>query len=176
MQTIDTHIEAQNTEMQPEWREQILNRLERLQQHYPERILHARAEVVASPRHRHGAVEVRLVVQVPGATVTVAQEGDFVPPLIHHAFDALRRRMDDRSQIIHTEVHPHESAVLHGTIAKVLASQGYGFIRDHDEDVYFGVNAVKDVDLRALHPGQAVSYGRCEGERGPYATWVRLMH
>ena len=88
----DVHIEGQNLEILPEWRDKIEEELARLQKHYHDPILHARVEIIGTAHHRLGAFEAHLVVSIPGDTITIVRQGEMVMPLMVEAFDVLDRR------------------------------------------------------------------------------------
>ena len=91
MLPLDVHIAARNLEILPE--------LARLQNHTHEPILHARAELTGTAHHRHGNFEMQLVISLPGATLTVNRQGEYVLPLIVDAFHVLDRRLREHARL-----------------------------------------------------------------------------
>jgi len=175
MLPLDVHIEGQQVEILPEWREKIEEELARLQKHYHDPILHARVEIIGTKHHRHGAFEVHLAATVTGDTITITRQGEFVHPLLVEAFDVLDRRLLERSHAMQREVKVHEEHARHGKVLRVFPEKEYGFIEAEDgSEVYFHAHAVKKGKFSHLAPGQKVTFGLEEGDKGPQANWVRV--
>ncbi len=62
-----------------------------------------------------------------------------------------------------------------GTIKKVLADKGFGFIEGDRGDIFFHHSAVEGVAIEALRIGQKVSYEEGRGPKGPRAENVKLV-
>ena len=60
-----------------------------------------------------------------------------------------------------------------GTIKKVVADKGYGFIEGERGDVFFHHSALEGVTIEALSVGQKVEYEEGRGPKGPRAENVR---
>jgi cold shock CspA family protein/ribosome-associated translation inhibitor RaiA len=175
MLPLDVHIEGRNLEIQPEWREKIEKELARLQKHYLNPILHVRVEIIGTAHHRHGALEIRLVAAVPGDTLTVSRQGDYVLSLIVEALDVLDRRLEEHSHIRQQKVKVHEEFAQQGKILRVFPEKDFGFLETPDGlEVYFHAQAVKKGKFASLTPGQRVKFALEEGEKGPQAAWVRV--
>ena len=175
MLPLDVHIEGRNLEILPEWREKIEEELARLQKHYVNPILHARVELIGTAHHRHGAFEIHLVAGVPGDTITVTRQGEYVLPMIVEALDVLDRRLEEHSHIQQQKVKAHEEIAQHGKILRLFPEKDFGFLETPDGlEVYFNAHAVKKGKFTSLTPGQGVKFAMEEGEKGPQATWVRV--
>jgi cold shock CspA family protein/ribosome-associated translation inhibitor RaiA len=175
MLPLDVHIEGRNLEILPEWREKIEEELARLQKHYVNPILHARVELIGTAHHRHGAFEIHLVAGVPGDTITVTRQGEYVLPMIVEALDVLDRRLEEHSHIQQQKVKAHEEIAQHGKILRLFPEKDFGFLETPDGlEVYFHAHAVKKGKFTSLTPGQGVKFAMEEGEKGPQATWVRV--
>ena len=63
-----------------------------------------------------------------------------------------------------------------GTIKKVIADKGYGFIKpdNGDQDLFFHHSAVDGTSIEALSEGQAVTYQEGRGPKGPRAENVQI--
>jgi CspA family cold shock protein len=61
-----------------------------------------------------------------------------------------------------------------GTIKKVIAEKGFGFIGGEQGELFFHHSALEDTTIEALHIGQAVTYEEGRGPKGPRAERVRL--
>ena len=60
----------------------------------------------------------------------------------------------------------------HGTIKKVIADKGFGFIEGERGDMFFHHSAVEGTSIEALRVGQQVQYD--EG-RGPKGFWGAVL-
>lgn len=61
-----------------------------------------------------------------------------------------------------------------GTIKKVLADKGFGFIDgERGTDLFFHHSVVQGTTIEALRVGQAVTYDEGRGPKGPRAENVR---
>jgi CspA family cold shock protein len=61
-----------------------------------------------------------------------------------------------------------------GTIKKVMAEKGFGFIKGEEGELFFHHSAVVDASIETLRPGQAVTYTEGRGPKGPRAENVKL--
>ena len=173
---MEIHIEGQNLEIQPEWREKIEEELARLEEHYMGPVLHARVEIIGTRHHHLGAFEVHLVVSVTGDTITIIRQGEFVPPLLVEAFDALDRRLLEHSRIQQQIVKTHEEHAQRGKVIRLFPGGGYGFIEDQEgAEIYFHANALKNGKFEKLAPGTEVKFAPEEGEKGLQAVWVQPL-
>ena len=64
--------------------------------------------------------------------------------------------------------------MLKGTIKKVLADKGFGFIQGDKDDLFFHHSAVQGTTIEQLSEGQSVEYEIGQGKKGPCAVTVRL--
>ena len=62
-----------------------------------------------------------------------------------------------------------------GTIKKVIADRGFGFIEGERGDIFFHYSALEGTTIEALHVGQRVEYEEGSGPKGPRAENVRLV-
>ncbi len=60
-----------------------------------------------------------------------------------------------------------------GTIKKVLAEKGFGFISGERGELFFHHSALEGMPIEALHVGQTVTYEEGRGPKGPRAEKVR---
>jgi CspA family cold shock protein len=63
----------------------------------------------------------------------------------------------------------------HGTIKKLIADKGFGFIEGEHGDMFFHHSAVEGTSIEALRVGQQVQYEEGRGPKGPRAENVRLV-
>jgi CspA family cold shock protein len=60
-----------------------------------------------------------------------------------------------------------------GTIKKVVADRGFGFIAGERGELFFHHSAVEGTSIEALRVGQGVTYEEGRGPKGPRAENVR---
>jgi cold shock protein len=60
-----------------------------------------------------------------------------------------------------------------GTIKKLIADKGFGFIEGERGDLFFHHSAVEATSIEALSVGQAVTYNEGRGPKGPRAENVK---
>ena len=61
-----------------------------------------------------------------------------------------------------------------GTIKKIIADKGFGFIEGDGGDIFFHHSALIGVAIEALREGQTVEYEVGRGPKGPRAENVKL--
>ncbi len=62
-----------------------------------------------------------------------------------------------------------------GTIKKLIANKGFGFIEGEQGELFFHHSAVEGTTIEALSEGQQVEYEEGSGPKGPRAENVRLV-
>ena len=62
-----------------------------------------------------------------------------------------------------------------GTIKKLVADRGFGFIDGEQGDLFFHHSAVEGASIETLQVGQQVTYEVGRGPKGPRAENVRLV-
>ncbi len=60
-----------------------------------------------------------------------------------------------------------------GTIKKLIADKGFGFIDGEQGDLFFHHSALEGTSIEALSVGQAVTYSNGQGPKGPRAENVK---
>lgn len=61
-----------------------------------------------------------------------------------------------------------------GTIKKLVADKGFGFITSSSSrDLFFHLSVVQDASFESLYVGQEVEYESEDGPKGPRASMVR---
>lgn len=158
--------------------------------------------VVEAPEghHRHGNVNhVRIDLGVPGGELVTTHEPGLQSSLqraeaaktakhmevdaphksisraIHDAFKSARRQLQDyvRRQRGDVKVHPQQRA----QVSEVFPEQGYGFLETPDgRQVYFHKNSVLHGSFGRIKVGTTVSFAEEQGERGPQASTVTIVH
>jgi CspA family cold shock protein len=61
-----------------------------------------------------------------------------------------------------------------GTIKKLIANKGFGFIEGERGELFFHHSALEGATIEALREGQAVTYEEGRGPKGPRAENVKL--
>ena len=62
-----------------------------------------------------------------------------------------------------------------GTIKKVIAEKGFGFIEGERDDLFFHHSEVQGTSIEQLSEGQIVDYQVGQGKKGPCAVSVQLV-
>jgi CspA family cold shock protein len=62
-----------------------------------------------------------------------------------------------------------------GTIRKLIADKGFGFIQGDKGDLFFHHSAVEGGRIEELRVGQTVEYEEGRGPKGPRAESVRVV-
>ena len=62
-----------------------------------------------------------------------------------------------------------------GTIKKLVADRGFGFIEGERGDIFFHHSALQDTTIEALSIGQTVEYEVGGGPKGPRAENVQIV-
>ena len=62
-----------------------------------------------------------------------------------------------------------------GTIKKVVADRGFGFIEGERGDIFFHHSALQGTSIEALSIGQTVEYEVGDGPKGPRAENVQVV-
>lgn len=60
-----------------------------------------------------------------------------------------------------------------GTVKKIIADKGFGFIEGERGDIFFHYSALEGVRIEELQEGQTVEYEEGRGPKGPRAEAVR---
>lgn len=141
--------------------------------------------VIAQPhrRHREGRLySVRVDLVVPGAEIVVnrnhpldhAHEDVYVA--LRDSFDAARRQLEDHMRHRRGAVKRHEPRA-EGRVTRIFPLQGYGFIETPDgREIYFHRHALSPDDFRVVDLGTRVRFTEEEGDEGPQAAHVEVVH
>ena len=62
-----------------------------------------------------------------------------------------------------------------GTVKKVIADKGFGFIEGERGDLFFHHSELQGVQIEDLQEGQQVEYTVGQGKKGPSATGIRVV-
>ena len=139
------------------------------------RITRCRVTVEQTHRHhqqgRHFTVKVDL--RVPGREIVATRDHDEdVYVALRDAFDSAKRQLEETARELRGDVKAHVPA-LHGTIARMLPDEGYGFIETSDgRELYFSRDNVVHPPFEHLEPGTAVQFIEELAAEGPQAKRV----
>ncbi len=148
----------------------------KLERFHP-RIISCRVTVEETRRHHQQGhhFSVRIDVRVPGHEVAVNLDHDEdVHVAVRDAFDAARRRLEENIREQRGDVKLHE-VPQHGTVARVFAADGCGFIQTADgRELYFSRENVVTPPFDALAPGTPVQFIEEAAAEGPQAKRVSV--
>jgi CspA family cold shock protein len=60
-----------------------------------------------------------------------------------------------------------------GTIKKLVADRGFGFIKTERGDLFFHRSSLQEAEFEDLHEGDSVEYTEGSGPKGPRAENVK---
>jgi cold shock CspA family protein/ribosome-associated translation inhibitor RaiA len=141
--------------------------------------------VVAQPHRHHRAgrlYSVRIDLIVPGAEIVVnrnhpldhAHEDVFLA--LRDSFNAVRRHLEDHVRHLRGAEKPHTPRAM-GRVTQIFPLQGYGFLETPDgREIYFHQHALSENDFRMVDVGSTVRFSVEEGDEGPQAAHVQLVH
>jgi ribosomal subunit interface protein len=164
-------IEGHQTDIQPELRERITQRLEELNVPH-EDVLHARVALEKATHHQQGADEVRIVLSLPGKMLTAKKTSTTLYDAVNAALETIERELKefrDQSRGVLKEPGPR----IRGRIIRVFRDRGYGFIETETyQEVYFHANSVHGIGFDELEVGMTVDLDIEAGQKGPQASRV----
>jgi cold shock CspA family protein/ribosome-associated translation inhibitor RaiA len=179
----------------------ILTRLRKLDAHH-RRIVDCRILVELVQRHHEvgNRYHVRIDLTVPGGEIVVSHEAGLhasaqdveakeltkvaeshperrhARVAIREAFDIARRRLQDYARRQRGAVKT-AARQTRGRVSQFFPVDGYGYIAAEDgREVYFQQSSVLKDAFDRLAIGSAVSFVEEDGEKGPQASTVRLLH
>lgn len=155
--------------------DRIRDKVAELARFHP-RITSCRVTVAESRKHHQQGrqFEVRIDVRVPGHAEIVAnrQHDEDVFVALRDAFGAMTRQLEDVVRERRGDVKAHADT-QHGTVARIFAGEGYGFIQTSDgRELYFSRENVLHPAFEHLEPGTAVQFIEGSGDDGPQAKRV----
>ncbi len=62
-----------------------------------------------------------------------------------------------------------------GTIKKVVADKGFGFIKTDRGEIFFHSSALQGVAFESLREGQVVDFTEARGPKGPRAESITVV-
>ena len=168
---MELHIEAQHTELAPDLKTWITDRLDTLDA--PEQdILHARVTVVKHRHHLRGSDEARIVLALAGKTLSATGTGDTIEDALYAVFDVIEGELHN-FRAVRRGVVKTPGPRPRGRIVRVFPDEGYGFIEtEAQREVYFHANAVHGIPFERLYVNMVVDLDIEAGHAGFQATRV----
>jgi ribosomal subunit interface protein len=168
---MQVYIEGQHTDIQPDLRERIVQRLEELNAQH-EDIVHARVALDKDTHHQQGVDEVRVILVLSGKMLTAKKTAPSLYDAANAALETIERELkefrDQRRRVI-KEPGPR----IRGRIVRIFRDRGYGFIETETcQEVYFHANSVHGIPFEQLAVGMAMDLGIEAGEKGLQASRV----
>jgi ribosomal subunit interface protein len=125
----------------------------KLEEFHP-RITSCRVVVEELRKHHHQGrhFRVRIDLRLPAHQEIVAnrEHDEDVYVALRDAFDHAKRQLEDVTREVRGDVKAHATP-QHGTVARIFADEGYGFIRTADgRELYFSRENVVHPDFDAL--------------------------
>ncbi|MCC6510576.1 MAG: cold shock domain-containing protein [Pirellulaceae bacterium] len=62
-----------------------------------------------------------------------------------------------------------------GTIKKIVADKGFGFIKTDRGEIFFHSSALQGITIESLREGQVVDFTEGRGPKGPRAEAIKLV-
>lgn len=62
-----------------------------------------------------------------------------------------------------------------GTIKKIVADKGFGFIKTDRGEIFFHSSALQGIQIEALREGQVVDFTEGRGPKGPRAESIKVV-
>jgi ribosome-associated translation inhibitor RaiA len=156
----------------------IRERADKLEAFYPG-LISCRVVIDEERLHRHQGrlFNVRIDLHVPGHEfATTREHHEDVYVALRDAFDAARRWLEDEIRQQRGDVKHHELP-QHGTVARLVAGERYGFIAKADgTELYFAAENVVWPAFEVLEPGTPVQFIEDWGAEGPQAHRVSAGH
>lgn len=154
----------------------IREKAAKLESFHP-RITSCRVTIEELRKHHHQGREfrVRVDVRVPGREIVVDRDHhEDVYVALRDAFDSAKRQLEEVVREKRGDVKLHEMP-QHGTVARLLANEGYGFIQTADgRELYFSRENVVHPPFEHLALGQEVQFIEELAAEGPQAKRVTV--
>ena len=168
---MQVYIEGQHTDIQPELREKITQRIEELNAQH-EDIIHARVALDKDTHHQQGVDEVRVTLSLSGKMLTAKKTATNLHDAANAALETIERELKEfRSQRRNVVKEPGPR--IRGRIARLFRDRGYGFIdTEVYQEVYFHANSVHGIAFDDLEVGMAMDLEIEVGDKGPQASRI----
>lgn len=167
----------------PALHENILDRIERLEQFHP-RITSCNVVVDVPHRHKNqGRIyKVSLNLEVPGYHVAVSHGSaenhahEDVNVAVRDTFDDAKRQLEDLIRKSSSNRTRPPDLAMRGEVTRIFAEDGFGFIETLDgQDIYLGFDRMPEKIAAELAVGTRVRFLIGEADTGPYAHSISIM-
>jgi ribosomal subunit interface protein len=166
---MQVYIEGQHTDIQPELRERITQRLEELNVSH-EDILHARVALDKDTHHQQGTDEVRVIVALSGKTLTAKKTAPSLYDAANAALETIERELKEfrhQRRVVLKEPGPR----IKGRIVRIFRTRGYGFAETETyQEIYFHANSVHGIRFEELKVGMPMDLEIEAGHKGLQAS------
>ena len=156
----------------------IHDKVEKLERYY-EHVMSCRVVLELDARHKHQGKQftVRIDLKVPGGEIAVTREhSEDVQIALRDAFDAARRQLEDYARGRRGDVK-HHAPEFTGRVARLDASEGFGFIVTEDgREYYFSRDNVVAPSFDHLAIGTTVHFIEEVAGEGLQAKRVSAHH
>jgi ribosomal subunit interface protein len=146
---------------------------------FHDRIMSCRVVIEQPGRHQQQGKQfvVHIDLKVPGGEIAVNRDHhEDVFVALRDAFDAARRKLEDFVREQRGDVKHHE-LTQSGTVARILAEEGYGFIATADgRELYFSRDNVVTPPFEHLAAGTEVHFIEEPAAEGAQAKRVSARH
>jgi ribosomal subunit interface protein len=168
---MQVYIEGQHTDIQPELREKITQRLEELNAQH-EDIIHARVALDKDMHHQQGGDEVRITLSLSGKMLTAKKIAPSLYDAANAALETIERELKEfRNQRRNVVKEPGPR--IRGRIVRIFRDRKYGFIdTEVSQEVYFHANSVHGIPFDELEVGMAMDLEVEAGDKGPQASRI----
>ncbi len=177
---MEVQVEARNLEVRKTWQDKISDEKEKLIRHHAGLVQRLRVTIEGTTHHKEGGYELRVVATVPNDTVVVKRKGEAVKTLLGDAFDTLGLQLKEMQRKKRQSTKGQQGDAYYesgtGIIKSLFPFESYGFIAKPDgQEIYFHENSLKDTKMDELTEGDDVKFGEADGDKGPCATWVKVV-
>lgn len=166
-------ITSRNLELTEAIKANIREHAENLDKYYS-RIMSCRVTVEALTNR--SLYNVHIDMTVPGVELVVKLDPNSdLYIAIRDAFHDARRKLEDFARLQRRDVKHHEEPP-HGRITALFPDKGYGFLTALDgREIYFHEHSVQNHKFKQLEIGMEVRFAEEMGEKGPQATYVKVI-
>ena len=153
----------------------IRKKIEKLE-HFYDRIMHCDVVVEEITRHHNKGrrFNIRILLTVPGEEIVITRtchSSEDIYVAIRDAFNAAKRKLQDYARRRRGDKKSH-ALPLHGIIKRIYPEEGYGFIESNNNDYYFSMANVTDINFGDIAVNTEVMFIPAVGDEGWQANRV----
>jgi len=95
---------------------------------------------------------------------------------VRRAFDATQRQLEKLVDKQRGDIKVHPAQEIAGLVVRLFRDEGYGFINSLDgREIYFHKDSLHAGEFDRLEIGTGVQWNEEEGEKGPQASFVKIV-